>query len=975
MDVLHNSLNSDSHTIDYQKDIYIPQETFKIHISKVLFTILCNDNTFIKTNIALESFNEGKAYADKLQKLEDSITVELNKYTSKTLQDSNATLRRLREEKTNLEASLLDNAEYQNYKNFDFRALSELIKKITDNEVEIYKQNKKNLESISVRFQKDLKNATTKIFEKYSNDIDVFPCLVVESNILKLTCDNSTEDAIVEFGKIHFTKSIFTKYRNIPENLNILSSKKEVNIYPEYIKQLNPSQQFAVTYPLEHILILAGAGCGKTKTIISRAAWLVSQKIAPERIQILTFTKKAANEIIERVNNCLEQSLYGLNASTFHRWCVDILKSAPEIFGYRNFSIIDRDEQLQLFKRIRTEMKISKEIRFPKNAKILDAYSYARNTRKSLSQVMRIQLSDFLSSQDRIALIMKYYEIEKRNRNYLDYDDILDIVSTAINQNEEVCKWLGSKYDCILVDEMQDTNPLQWELLAPLSKYAKLFCVGDDAQSIYGFRGADFENIHSFQNRIPDSVIIKLEDNYRSTQEILDVSNWLLKVSPIKYNKELKAVNGQGTKPELHSFVNSFDEAAWIVKDLLARYKKDRLWTNKLVLVRSAYSGRNIEVECLKKSIPYIFIGGQKLMESAHIKDLLSLLRIVANYKDDLAWLRFLTLFPGVGEVTANKIIQQILSCEKQTEVLDLLNNKIQESFGLKEIYRNLIETKSLEESIDIALDFLDEILMFKYGKNEWLARKNDFIFLKQLSSQFKSINELIEEFLLNPIFSSQNNEKKDTLIISTIHSAKGTESDIVYISDVSIGKYPSMRDSSIDAREEERRVLYVALTRAKKELIITRSNFESDFIDEDALYYLRTQYFLNALPEGLVKEVRHKKQAVEIHRVYSSFSDEETKELPDKYRIRISNVKPKTEQRIQNKNSTKIVINNESSEEKNPLIVEYMKTRKFGDAYPHEIKAAIVAEYIPKVYGYKKIGKKYGINPDVIKHWITFGL
>ena len=192
---------------------------------------------------------------------------------------------------------------------------------------------------------------------------------------------------------------------------------------------------------------------------------------------------------------------------------------------------------------------------------------------------------------------------------------------------------------------------------------------------------------------------------------------------------------------------------------------------------------------------------------------------------------------------------------------------------------------------------------------------------------------------------------------------------------DVSIGKYPSMRDSSIDDREEERRVLYVALTRAKKELIITRSNFESDFIDEDALYYLRTQYFLNVLPDGLVKEVRHKKQAIEVHRVYSSFSDEDIKELPEKYRIRISNVKPKTEQRIQNKNSTKIVINNESSEEKNPLIVEYMKTRKFGDAYPHEIKAAIVAEYIPKVYGYKKIGKKYGINPDVIKHWITFGL
>ena len=974
MEDSHNNHNSDSHTIDYQKEIYVPQEKFQIHIAQILISTLCDDNTFIKANIALDSLNEGKSYADKLQKFEEEISFQLSKYTSKTLQNSNATLRRLREEKANLEASLINNDEYQKYKKFDFRNLSNLIQNISNNEVEIYKQNKKNLESISVRFQKDIKNATTKIFDEYSNDIDIIPCLVIDSNILKLTCDKSAGDVIIEFGKIHFTKSIFAKYRNIPENLNKLSSKNEGNIYPEFIKQLNQSQQFAVTYPLEHILVLAGAGCGKTKTIISRAAWLVSQNIAPNRIQILTFTKKAASEIVERVNNCLEQSLYGLNASTFHRWCVDILKSAPEIFGYKNFSIIDRDEQLQLFKKIRTEMKISKEIRFPKNAKILDTYSYARNTRKSLSQVMQIQLSDFLSSQDRIAEIMKKYEIEKRNKNYLDYDDILDIVATAINQNEEVCKWLGSKYDCILVDEMQDTNPLQWELLEPLSKYAKLFCVGDDAQSIYGFRGADFENIHSFQNRIPDSVIIKLEDNYRSTQEILDVSNWLLKSSPIKYNKELKAVKGKGIKPELHSFLDSFDEASWIAKDLLSRYKKDKLWMNKLVLVRSAYSGRNIEVECLKKSIPYIFIGGQKLMESAHIRDLLSLLRIVANYKDDLAWFRFLTLFPGVGEVTANKIIQQITSCKRQTEVLDLLNNIIQESCGLKEIYKNLSETDSLEESIDIALDFLDEILLFKYGKNEWQARKSDFTFLKQLSSQFKSINELIEEFLLNPIFSSQNNEKKDNLIISTVHSAKGTEADIVYVSDVSIGKYPSMRDTSIEDREEERRVLYVAMTRAKKELILSRSNFESEWIDDDALYYLHTQYFLNDLPEGLVKEIRHKKQATKVHYFYPSTS-EVIKELPDKYRIRISNTKQKIAKNIQVITPKKITTNNDSYEEKNPLIVEYMKTRKFGDAYPYEIKAAIVAEYKPKIYGYKKIGKKYGINPDVISHWINFGI
>lgn len=242
--------------------------------------------------------------------------------------------------------------------------------------------------------------------------------------------------------------------------------------FPDFLKSLNEKQRIAATYPLEHILVLAGAGCGKTTTIISRAVYLISKGIAPDRILILTFTKKAAFEIANRVDNCLGKEISGLQSATFHRWCLDILKSAPEIFGYKNFRLLDREEQLQIFKKFR---KSSEKLRLPKSSKILDAYSFARNTRKPLSEAMKMQLPDYLSEKEKIAQVMKLYEEEKQNKNYFDYDDILDIVATAINQNEEVCKWLAQKYDCILVDEMQDTNPLQWNLLEPLSKNTKLF--------------------------------------------------------------------------------------------------------------------------------------------------------------------------------------------------------------------------------------------------------------------------------------------------------------------------------------------------------------------------------------------------------------------------------------------------------------------------------------------------------------------
>src|SRR5262249_14706875 len=279
---------------------------------------------------------------------------------------------------------------------------------------------------------------------------------------------------------------------------------------------------------------------------------------------------------------------------------------------------------------------------------------------------------DAYKHKDQIAKIMLGYEEKKRERRYLDYDDILDIVAQRLELSPDTRNWISSLYDHILIDEMQDTNPLQWKLISPLKERVTLYCVGDDAQSIYGFRGADFRNVHSFSSRVPGSVILKLEDNYRSTQEILDVSNWLLARSPLGYDTNLRAERGNGKKPQLHTFSNEYEEATWVADDLLKRREEGAEWRNHMILVRSAYAARALQASLLAKNIPYVFIGGIKLLESAHVRDLLSVLRLVANPRDEIGWIRFLTLWEGVGDVTASRLIDRIMLADDLEKCLDL---------------------------------------------------------------------------------------------------------------------------------------------------------------------------------------------------------------------------------------------------------------------------------------------------------------
>ncbi|MDI1226014.1 ATP-dependent helicase [Acinetobacter guillouiae] len=633
------------------------------------------------------------------------------------------------------------------------------------------------------------------------------------------------------------------------------------------INELNPQQKQAATTETKHSLVLAGAGCGKTKTIVARAAYLIDQGIPANQIQILTFTRRSASEIVARVELALGDQAKGLRASTFHTFCMYLLRRVPKAFGLDQFSIIDRDDQLMLFRLIRGKDDKKNPNALPKPQQLCDLYSFARNTRQKLSLALEKQLPEFLDDKDQIAEIMKEYETRKRARSFLDYDDILAVVASALAQSDGLADYVAGLCQYMLVDEMQDTNPLQWAILEPLKDKTSLFCVGDDAQSIYGFRGADFENIHHFKERVPDAEIFKLEKNYRSTQEILDFSNWLLDQSSIHYDKKLEAYRGDGIKPRMHVFPNEFDEAKWIAIDIKERHLLEgSAWNDHMVLVRSAFAARHIEAAFIQANVPYRFIGGMKLLETAHVKDLLSLLRVIANPLDDIAWMRFLTLWNGVGDVGASKLAQQLLldaDIEKITEKLEKFG-RIPDNTLLIMKQMSVLKTE-VEACVKLGVEAILNQLEENYAKKDWHKRVGDFDLVKQLASKHTQLSEFLEEYVLDPVSISEieRQSQDDVVTLITIHSAKGTEQKVCYVANVSAGQYPNARaQGNFDEVEEERRVLYVALTRAQNELILTKQNLS---------FWAHTQtdeqgrkiesYFLNDLTRNLCSTETHYRQ------------------------------------------------------------------------------------------------------------------
>lgn len=631
--------------------------------------------------------------------------------------------------------------------------------------------------------------------------------------------------------------------------------------------ELNQQQYDAVSFNGKHLLLLAGAGTGKTKTIISRAKYLIEQGADAKRILILSFTRKSANEIVSRIKGSLNniEGPNNLTGYTFHSWCMNIIRSHPNIFPFKDYTVIDEDDRLSSIKLIVGKKFVDQDNNIIKPSSILDVYSYAKNTLCRLSDAIKVKIfkgkddgffDSYISKNKEIfEEVIKKYINYKNEHKYIDYDDILSIVSSTLKNNLPIQKYISSKYDHILIDEMQDTNPLQYELLSSFYDNCSLFCVGDDAQSIYAFRGADFKTMHNFVNIIPDSEVKKLELNYRSTQEILDLSNWLLRQSNVKYDKHLNAYRGHGEKPTFVYVNNEWDEANHIVENIKKSNSEHGLkYKENLILSRSIFKLRTVEGMCLKQKIPYTIFGGSSLMKSAHIRDVVSSLRIINNYKDELAWIRYLTLWPKIGEVTATKIINQIISTDSLPDCM----NKLIDMNLMEDIAYTLISINDMQYSpnkaISSSLERMEERLSYRY-KDEWTWRKRDFDILKEVAKFSSNISEFISEYVLDPkleVTIKEGIDREDGIILSTIHSAKGLEADCCYIINVSPSTYPSPMsiEGGYESIEEERRCLYVALTRAKNKLFVyVPIESTSDQTENNG------DYFFNNLPNNLVNK------------------------------------------------------------------------------------------------------------------------
>lgn len=637
----------------------------------------------------------------------------------------------------------------------------------------------------------------------------------------------------------------------------------------DYLSSLNEEQQKAVTFSEKHALVIAGAGTGQTRTIIHRAVYLLSQGVRPDKILILSFTRKSAREIVERIKQFQDAgSTLNLSGQTFHSWCSHIIKNNPQVFEQYDYTLLDSEDVESLFKLLFTQKyKNNKAVDQKLYSKIQSVYSYMINTRKPLIEAVKIQECSNMSedetekyikdNEDVFKEIMRDYIAYKKKNKLFDYDDLLYITANGLAQNEEARKFISSKYEHILVDEFQDTNPLQYQLLESFYDNCHLFCVGDDAQSIYAFRGADFKSMHNFTKIVPNSSKLYLNTNYRSTQEILDISNWLLEQSSIDYNKHLKAYRGQGAKPVIEYVYDEYSEANSVTDKILLYFMNKNIdYSSHMVLSRTLSGLRQVEGACVMKKIPYKIYGGSSLMKSRHIRDVVSAMRIIANYKDGLAWHRYLQLWNKIGPATAVNLSDYMVNAENLEQALEILKTKKIDKRVWEVLETAFPYSSSPSEMITKILTLMD-LRFAEIYKEEWLNwRKQDFAVLEEIAASTTSVTEFITEYILDPALESSfldADKPKECVILSTIHSAKGLEADVCHLLNVTPYSYPSKRavKEGEENIEEERRCLYVALTRAKNELILYSRYFTtagSGMTD----YTGQSHYFFNELPEEL---------------------------------------------------------------------------------------------------------------------------
>jgi ATP-dependent DNA helicase UvrD/PcrA len=600
-----------------------------------------------------------------------------------------------------------------------------------------------------------------------------------------------------------------------------------------YKNELNPPQFEAASAVEGSYLIIAGAGTGKTRTLVYRVARLVEIGYDPKSILLLTFTRKAANEMMNRASILLDNRCSKIMGGTFHSFANITLRKYTKAVGLdSSFTILDQTDSEDVINLIRSQAGfVSKEKRFPNKQTLNKVFSLSVNTEKPVKDILTDNYPHFMQEIDKILDIQKIYEDYKKKNNLLDYDDLLIYLKNFLFDMSPSARSFLNTINFVMVDEYQDTNKLQTEIVKALTQINKnVMAVGDDSQSIYSFRGADFNNIIEFPHLFENTKIIKLEENYRSVQPVLDFTNFIIDKAIYKYEKHLFTRKPGGQLPVIIATANENLQSKFIVDKILDLIEEGVPLNDIAVLFRSSFFSFDLEIELSKANIPFQKFGGMKFIETAHIKDVLAFLRIAANPKDVVSWYRVLLLHNGVGPRTAQKILDELirmkLTIKTNPESLTSFRYKENVSSLFYLLYRLHTENTLPSEKVQLVLDYYAPIFKDKY--DDFNKRKKDLEIFQNIVENYKTLDNLLADMAIEPVIDTvidiEAPDKQDEYVtLSTIHSAKGLEWHSVFIIHAVEGFFPSSRSSeSIETLEEERRLMYVASTRAKQNLYIT---------------------------------------------------------------------------------------------------------------------------------------------------------
>jgi DNA helicase-2/ATP-dependent DNA helicase PcrA len=608
------------------------------------------------------------------------------------------------------------------------------------------------------------------------------------------------------------------------------------------LAQLNPRQRAAATHGDGPLLIVAGAGTGKTATLAHRVAWLIANGRDPGRILLLTFTRRAAAEMLRRSDNLLRQlDSYNKKPSdkkiskvwggTFHAIATRLLRRYGKSIGLaQEFTVHDRTDSEDLMSVVRGELNLAKtDKRFPKKGTCLDIYSRSVNARQKLDNILPEAFPWCKQWADELKRLFNAYVDRKEAAGILDYDDLL-LYWQAILADEHTGKTIRKMFDCVLVDEYQDTNALQAEIIYLLSPEGKgLTAVGDDAQSIYSFRAATVRNILDFPKHYKGTKIVTLEQNYRSTQPILKATNLVIDLAKERFTKNLWSEREAGELPRLVNCDDEEDQADYVIREILKHREAGVDLRRQAVLFRASHHSMFLEAELTGRDIPFHKFGGLKFMETAHVKDLLAFLRLAENPRDVVAGGRVLPLLPGIGPGKARQLIGMLLESGGNFQVwADWKPPAPAAKIWPKMValVQGLTKTnEDLPAQIGRVLKFYQPLLETHY--DNFQPRLRDLEQLELIASRYKNRRRMLLELTLDPPSSTQDlagqpHLDDDYLVLSTIHSAKGLEWDAVYVIHAADGYIPSdMATKNSDEVEEELRLFYVALTRAKNWLYV----------------------------------------------------------------------------------------------------------------------------------------------------------